>query len=277
MFETFHNLINSKREDLYFSRLWAALVRRITLIPQMILFYSPLSFYTNNRKKLASYKDKYKGKRCFIVANGPSLQKIDFSLLKDEYTFGMNRIYLMKEQNGFLPTFLACIDAKSHLIPAHEELDQQEMPCFFCFLHRKLFSNKPNQNFILSNYSPKFKPDATHSLGSGKSVTYQVMELAFYMGFNEVYIIGKDHNFNTTKAAGKGTASDGTDDNHFIKGYYKKGDVWSAPDLTGEEYAYSLARKAYEKDGRIIKDATIDGKLMVFEKVDFYSLFPNKK
>ena len=277
MLENLHRIKNTKREDVYFGRIWGAIVRRVKLIPQTLLFYSPSSYYANNRKKLAAYKDKYKGKRCFIVANGPSLQKIDFNLLKDEYTFGMNRIYLMKDQNGFMPTFLACVDANSHLIPAHEEMDQLEIPCFFDFLYRKLFSNKSNQMFMLSGYNPKFRPDATHMLGSGKSVTYQVMELAFYMGFSEVYLIGKDHSFNTTKAAGKLTASDGNDDNHFIKGYYKKGDVWSAPDLTGEEYAYTLARKAYEEDGRVIKDATIGGKLQVFEKVDFYSLFPKRE
>jgi hypothetical protein len=34
-------------------------------------------FLTNNEKRLASLKDKYKGQRCFIIGNGPSLNKID--------------------------------------------------------------------------------------------------------------------------------------------------------------------------------------------------------
>jgi hypothetical protein len=226
---------------------------------------------------MVQFKDKYKGKRCFIIANGPSLKKIDFSLLKDEYTFGMNRIYLMKEQMGFLPTFLACCDADSHIRPAHEELDALDIPCFFSFIYRKYFSKKENQFFFLERFNPAFRYDPTHSIGAGKSITYQVMELAFYMGFSEVYIIGKDHSFNTNLAVGTKIASDGNDENHFMKSYYKPGDLWIAPDFVSEEYAYSLARKAYEKAGRVIKDATIGGKLQVFEKVDFYSLFDKSK
>ncbi len=35
------------------------------------------------------------GQRCFIIGNGPSLQRTDLTKLKDEFTFGMNRIYLV--------------------------------------------------------------------------------------------------------------------------------------------------------------------------------------
>ena len=37
---------------------------------------------------LKQYKNKYDGKRCFIVATGPSLTVEDLSLLKNEITFG---------------------------------------------------------------------------------------------------------------------------------------------------------------------------------------------
>ena len=45
------------------------------------------------------------------------------------------------------------------------------------------------------------------------------------------------------------------------------------PDLDTSEQAYLLAREAYEADGRQILDATVGGKLMIFSKVDFISLF----
>ena len=40
-----------------------------------------------------------------------------------------------------------------------------------------------------------------------------------------------------------------------------------------EEFSYNLARKAFEENGRKIFDATINGKLTVFKKVNFYDLF----
>lgn len=52
---------------------------------------------------------------------------------------------------------------------------------------------------------------------------------------------------------------------------------WRIPDYKGEELAYTLAKKAFDESGKVIKDATIDGKLDIFEKVDYYSLFTNNK
>jgi hypothetical protein len=223
---------------------------------------------------MEAFKDIHKGERCFVIANGPSLKKVDFNLLRDEYTIGMNRIYLLREQNGFMPDYLACIDVKSQILQFHEEMDKVEIPCFFNFDLRGKFSKKDNQYFIKSGFARIFQPDATKCLGNGKSVTYAAIQLAWYMGFSEVYLIGKDHSYNTSVSAGKSIVSDGKEQNHFIKGYYKPGMTWDAPDYKSEEFAYRLARKYFEENGRVIKDATIDGKLTVFEKVDFNSLFP---
>jgi len=93
------------------------------------------------------------------------------------------------------------------------------------------------------------------------------------MGFKEVYLIGKDHSYHTSEKAGSNITSTGKEENHFISGYYRKGQNWDAPDLKSEEFAYQLARKKFEETNREIKDATIGGKLTVFEKVDFYSIF----
>lgn len=43
------------------------------------------------------FKDIHKGKRCFILGNGPSIAKLDFSLLGDEFVFTMNQIPRMKD------------------------------------------------------------------------------------------------------------------------------------------------------------------------------------
>ena len=41
---------------------------------------------------LQNFRDIHRGKRCFILGNGPSLAKTDLSHLRDEYTMGLNRI-----------------------------------------------------------------------------------------------------------------------------------------------------------------------------------------
>ena len=54
-------------------------------------------------------KNLHKGKRCFIVGTGSSLDDIDLSLLKDEITIGINLI-LLKED--FVPNYLCVADTQ---------------------------------------------------------------------------------------------------------------------------------------------------------------------
>ena len=93
------------------------------------------------------------------------------------------------------------------------------------------------------------------------------------MGFEEVILIGVDHNFDTKGKANLTVVSEGDDLNHFSPDYFGKGFRWQLPDLETSEAAYSLAREVYKKADRRILDATVDGKLNVFPKVDYLSLF----
>jgi len=99
------------------------------------------------------------------------------------------------------------------------------------------------------------------------------LQLAYHMGFNEVILVGVDHNFTTKGLANTTIISDGDDPNHFASNYFGKGFKWQLPDLEGSERAYRLAKDAYEKVGKRIIDATIGGKLTIFPKVDYIGLF----
>ncbi len=107
----------------------------------------------------------------------------------------------------------------------------------------------------------------------GATVTYVALQIAFYMGFSEVVLIGIDHDFKKKGIPHTLIVSDGDDADHFDIQYFPKGFRWQLPDLRTSEYAYTLARDAYRADGRQVLDATIGGKLNIFPKVDFNSLF----
>ncbi len=274
MKESLGRIKNLNIRDVTVQRVFSALIRRIKDIPQTITWFWPWGFSKSNRNKLFSYKDIHKDKRCFIIANGPSLKYTDFNLLKNEITFGMNRIYLMEKQNGFKPTYLACIDKKSQLLQFTDDYKSRTGICFYPWELKNILCKKDNFVFIKGRFSPKFsKNPARNRLGNGNTVTYACMQLVYFMGFKEVYLIGKDHSYATNEKAGKGIRSTGKENNHFIKGYYEKGMNWDAPDYKSEEYVYRLTREAFERNGRVIKDATINGKLEVFDKIDFFSLF----
>ena len=128
--------------------------------------------------------------------------------------------------------------------------------------------------FLHSTYTgPKFAQDVRRRVWEGATVTYVAMQLAFYMGFEQVILIGVDHSFTSKGEPNTTVVSQGDDPDHFDTKYFGKGFRWQLPDLDTSEQAYHLARYSYDKAGRQILDATIGGKLTVFPKVDYNTLF----
>ena len=104
-------------------------------------------------------------------------------------------------------------------------------------------------------------------------MTNVTLQLAFHMGFQQVILIGVDHNYTATGKPNTTVVSQGDDPNHFSPSYFGKGFRWQLPDLDTSEVGYAMAHDAYRNAGREVLDATIGGKLMIFPKVDYDSLF----
>jgi len=225
-------------------------------------------------RKIRHFKDKHQGERCFILGNGPSLKRTDLSLLRDEITFGLNRIYLLFEELGFSTTYFVAINTLV-IEQCAAEIMKIKIPKFITWRGRKWMSGDPEVLFLDTDYTPPpiFSKDVTQRVFEGSTVTYVAMQLAYYMGFEEVILIGVDHSFKTKGPPNVTVMSEGDDEDHFASEYFGRGFRWQLPDLEASEFAYKMAREAFEKDGRRILDATIDGKLTIFPKVDYVSLF----
>lgn len=228
-------------------------------------------------ERLAAFKDKYKGERCFIIGNGPSLKNTDTSKLKDEYTFGMNRIYLAFPDWGFKTSFLVSVNDLV-VEQCSRDFQQLQIPKFFSWRSRDLLypQGSPDQqtHFLFTTYTgPKFAQDVRDRLWEGATVTYVCLQLAYHMGFDEAILIGVDHSFASKGKPNTTVVSSGDDPNHFDPGYFGKGFRWQLPDLDTSEQGYLLARMAYESDNRKVFDATVGGKLTIFPKVDYATLF----
>jgi hypothetical protein len=226
-----------------------------------------------SRKRLAALKDIHKGERCFIIGNGPSLRKTDLQKLRDEFTFGLNRIYLLFPELGFTTTyFLSMNDLIIEQCAA--EILALPIPKFLSWRSHRFLKPTDDTHFLYTTYTgPKFARDVAGRLWEGATVTYVALQLAYHMGFEKVILIGVDHNFVTQGDANKTITSQGDDPNHFAPNYFGKGFKWQLPDLETSERAYRMAKTAYEADGREVLDATIGGKLTVFPKIDYLSLF----
>ncbi len=234
--------------------------------------------WAGSRRALLELRDCHRGQRCFIIGNGPSLRQTDLSLLKDEVTFGLNRIYLLFPELGFKTSCLVSVNDLV-LEQCAEEIKALEMPKFITWRARRWLSNDPHTVFMDTDYTglENFSADAAGRVFEGFTVTYVALQLAFHMGFDEVILIGVDHNFTTRGPANATVVSMGDDPNHFTPNYFGKGFKWQLPDLEGSERAYRLAKEAYEKAGRRVVDATVGGKLTVFPKVDYIGLFSEEE
>ncbi len=224
---------------------------------------------------LRDYHQRHHGERCFIIGNGPSLRETDLSKLKGEITFGMNRIYLAFDELQFLPTYYVSVNDLV-IEQCLRDILALPMPKFLSWRARRFFTTSPDERtiFLHTTYSgPKFATDVRSRLWEGATVTYVALQLAYYMGFQQVILIGVDHNFSTQGKPNTTVVSQGEDRDHFHVNYFGKGFRWQLPDLETSERAYRMAKEAYEADGREVLDATIGGKLDVFPKIAYDQLF----
>jgi hypothetical protein len=230
--------------------------------------------WSESARRLKQLENSSANKRCFIIGNGPSLRQTDLSLLRNEYTFGLNRIYLLFPELGFSTTYLV---AANDLVieQCAAEMQNLALPKFLTWRSRRWFHPDPKVTYLDTDFTgdEDFSSTLTGRIFEGFTVTYVALQLAYHMGYSEAILVGVDHNFVTQGTANQAIVSQGDDPNHFAPNYFGKGFKWQLPDLAGSERAYTLAREAYSRAGRRILDATISGKLTIFPKVDYSSLF----
>ena len=234
--------------------------------------------------KLKELKDKHRGEKCIIIGNGPSLNKTDFGLLKGVHTFGVNGIfyaddrlpeplsyYVVEDTKVFQENTEAVLEygkkAGRIILPTMYKSKCPD-PSFITFFRMNGgFYNEggPDQG------RPRFSVDATEALYCGQSVTYINLQLAYWMGFSEVGLIGMDFSYSLpdgTVVDGIHYTSQGDDPNHFDPRYFGAGKTWKDPKLNRVGANYGLAKAMYEADGRKVVNCTVGGALEVFERVE---------
>jgi hypothetical protein len=218
-------------------------------------------------KKILKYKDKHKGDRCFIVATGPSLKLEDLNKLKNEYTFSMNSIVLSFEDTDWRPTYYGIQDSRAYEV-LKEAIIKANMPNVFCGISTRKHTPQMTGDFIPYplnmldhggvhiRHHTKFSDNAYSVVYDGFTITYSMIQIAVYMGFREIYLLGVDCNY--TKIG-----------NNYIKDYITQTD-FNAGFLMSE--SYKVAKEYADRNGIKIYNASRGGKLEVFERVNFDEL-----
>lgn len=256
-----------------------------------IPFYSDIrEFYHNRFSKEYSYyesiikkfKDIHKGERCFIVGTGPSLEKTNISLIKDEIIFGVNTLYSGLKKFGIECKYYVVGDSmvfKEH----YKGILQLDATLFLAvytgreYLHKKRKYQKyqKKEPIVIRRIGHLYSGWSTEELSTGiyssDTIVHLALQIAYYMGFKEVYLLGCDcdysrkHHFNGEAYSFQFKGAKG-----------KKLERWTNWYHSNIFNTYKTCKKVFEDDGRKIYNSTVGGKLDVFERKSLEEVMNDK-
>ncbi len=220
---------------------------------------------------IQDFFNKHKGETCVVIGNGPSLATTPLGkLARNHHAFGANKIY----GTNFIPEYWTCVDQDMlhDTIPwllAHPEFESEK------FVPRNIPLPGAHQlNVVIES---GFSKDASEKVILGGTVTYVNLQLAYYMGFETVLLVGCDHKYPKSAASGRPGSkfiAEGSDPDHFKmadgSAYFEPGKIYNRPELDAvARYTYPMARLAFEHAGRKIINLTPGSALSVFSKGRF--------
>jgi hypothetical protein len=256
-----------------------------------------------NYQQVRSYRNRFIGKRCFIMGNGPSLNETPLEKLEDEYVWGLNRCHLLFDRISWRPKFITAVD--DVVIPDIADEIQGLVTTYpnISFFFPEDFYRKAilasNKNVLWFRQRPMdpfkgalgfFSSNAGCYLRVPHTVSITALQLAVYMGFNPIYLIGCDTSYTIPEdveaegmtfdpASGEKidgyvmTSKTNNDPNHFTSEYFGSGSRWHHPNVKGMIFGYQVAKKCCDRRGIDVFNATIGGKLEVFSRINFSAIF----
>jgi hypothetical protein len=239
-----------------------------------------------NEQRLAEFRDRHVGRRAFVIGTGPSLTTADLDLLSGELTFACNKIYLAFDQTHWRPDYYAVTD----LLVAEQQcahIAEQTSTKFFPDTLRVVL-RETRAAFVRSlpllSAQGHFSTNLMRGYYEGATVLHFLLQLAYFMGIREVYMLGLDFSFSTPNA-NDASPRDATtrgalhipaaellvgqgETNHFHPAYRPTGELWVAPNLDKSRRAFIAAREAFRKADGQIWNASRKTRLDVFPRVD---------
>lgn len=224
--------------------------------------------------ELLRFKNIHEGDTCFVIGLGPSLRANDLSLLHENHiiSFSVNNIakiygdtewrpeyYVMTDKNAFSDTNLLHPEQlcknNAFLTEAQEEFWSKNVSEKNIKFHRR--QNLPDMEEEL------FSEDVAKVCGNGGSCIYICLQIAVYMGFKNIYLLGID----------LVDLSQGINRVPTYKHFYREEELTSRLWLDLILKGYRSARKYADTHHVHIYNATRGGYLEIFDRVDFDSLF----
>ena len=240
-------------------------------------------YYFRNKRELSSLRGIYKGKRCFVVCNGPSLHPEDLTKIfhHDDVSIAMNMIGRVYDKTPWRPNLIIatdgiCFSKKNKPIVMDAEADYKGFrPKNYLDTLRakgkRLYYVNNTSRDLLEN--PRFSMDLMKGFFSIGTTAYEAFQWATYLGCKEIFLIGCDMSYTYNLMKDGSIRKNEAGQNHF---YSPDDDTLSKLNVnpTWEmEVAYEYAEKYSKEHGFRIYNATRGGYCEAFERVDFDALF----
>ena len=224
-------------------------------------------------------RGKYQGKRCFILATGPSLQISDIEELNDEITIAVNSFYKLYEKTSFRPTYYMALDpnAQNNLVQDCP-YDIQDIARKGVFMNSMAKNKRENVQYLpicyqnhwfnIFNYNYDYSKNLKYTknllwgIYDKYTVTNAAIDLAIHMGCREIYLLGVDCNY----SGPKNYCMEPTKDT------FKPDEMQSFLTQKAMTAGYKFMEKKKKKRGIKIYNATRGGMLEEFERANFDDL-----
>lgn len=248
--------------------------------------------FQSGERLISAFREKYKtdnkNRRCFIIGNGPSLTIQDLDTLREhkETCIASNSIYNLFGQTDWRPDIYTVHDFQE-IKKTHDKISavKSELKIVAQSAAGRIYDIDGAITLRLidpeeSREKVFFSDNISKCIYDGGTVTYVSIQCAVYLGFREIILLGVDHSFAREQRKDGTIVINNANKNHFTN--YKTKDFWG-DNKSDEEViifpadfatmAFETAKHYADTHGIKILNATRGGKLEVFERVNFDSLF----
>lgn len=235
---------------------------------------------------LRSLAGIHRGKRGFVIGNGPSLKIADLDKIKNEITIASNKVYLAFTKTPWRPSYFTIVDGLVWDKTYHEVNAHGLTPIVRATLadHSATHTRVRELGCTTGTYrnSGRLPFSSDFSAGSfgGYTVTYDNLQLAVHLGLDPIYVIGCDHYYTDEPTSSAKLISNPiankTNKNHFLPSYRQVGEVVNPAPINEMTISYEIAALYAKENGIGIWNATRGGHLEAFPRCSFDELFANR-
>lgn len=232
-------------------------------------------------------------KTAYLIGNGPSLNEVDVTLLKDKNTISFNRAFIAYEDWGFDPTHYMVIDPvvmENTKNDVNRLIREGNIGSFFFRKRFEHFLTQTSDKVNLIDFKQRFWErgykwgKSLNNMGVIANVGATAVPVLHVLGYDRVIILGTDCNYeeqnikNVEIEVNEGDAdrrivyrSDGDNDvNHFRPDYFGKGTEYSKPQTQNHFKGWQYIGQKYKSKGMEIYLCSPGSRLAsIFPEISF--------